>query len=213
MPIPITVNGGDCMASIAQTHGFADYAKVHRDPLNTELSKKRKNPNVLAKGDIVWIPDPNPKSAAGVICIVNEFTLVWVPTHLSLTLVDPLGNGLEGKYELNVGNTKRNGTVGPGGKIDEPIPASETHGTLRLWPKGAEGTDGYLLSLDIGYLEPASVDDGCYARLTNLGYDCSDADARKEAVRAYKSKTGGNPDAILDDSTRETLRREHEGEP
>ena len=52
----ITVNAGDCIDSIAYGHGML-WKSIWNHPENQELKQRRKDPNVLAEGDEVFVPE------------------------------------------------------------------------------------------------------------------------------------------------------------
>lgn len=50
------VKKGDCLSSIAAEHGLP-WKVLWADPKNANLKRKRKDPNVLMPGDVVFVPD------------------------------------------------------------------------------------------------------------------------------------------------------------
>ena len=56
-----TVVPGDSMASLAKQYGFT-WEQLWEHPKNQELAKLRENPNTLMTGDVVFIPDIEPKT-------------------------------------------------------------------------------------------------------------------------------------------------------
>jgi hypothetical protein len=217
MPKTLSVKLGDCIASVCRENGIADYARVYGDGANAALKAKRPNPNALAEGDEVVVPDPTPKSISVATGKVHRFTIATVKITLKISVVDQAGAGVGGlKYELAVGKVTQKGTTGGDGLIEHPISAADRAGTLRLWRKDDAGIDGYLIPLEIGSLEHESVDRACQARLLNLGFDCGgvtgtiDAPTH-DALRGFQKKAGIPVNGRLDTSTRDKLRAAHEG--
>ncbi|MGH7150411.1 MAG: hypothetical protein ACREIU_06930, partial [Planctomycetota bacterium] len=86
MPIRYVVRQGDCIASIAFERGlFPD--TVWDDPENAELRRERGDPNILAPGDVVVVPDKRPKEVPGATESRHRFKRKGVPERLCLRLL------------------------------------------------------------------------------------------------------------------------------
>ena len=57
-----SVAQGETIQRIAKQHGIANWRAVWQHPHNAELRARRRDPNVLAVGDEVFVPDPEPTS-------------------------------------------------------------------------------------------------------------------------------------------------------
>src|SRR5438105_358348 len=86
MPEQHTVQSGDCISSIANEHGFFPDT-VWNDSANAALREKRKNPNVLAPGDTVVIPDKREKTEARDSGQEYRFRKRGVPAKFRLRLL------------------------------------------------------------------------------------------------------------------------------
>src|SRR3954469_9042694 len=136
MPKNHTVTLGECIASLTEKSGFFDYQRIHDDGANAALKGNRPNPNVLAVGDVVVLPDAKPKTVALAPTKTHTFVVKRVPTLLRIRVVDGTDAGIADlKYELKVGALKYDGTTPADGKIEHPIPATAKKGTLQLWKK------------------------------------------------------------------------------
>src|SRR5262245_33961554 len=84
--IPYVIRPGDYLTRLASTRGF-DAKKVWEDPKNDELRKRRPNPEVLAAGDILYVPEEEPKRLSLKVGGQNGFaaTIPTVKLHLTLT--------------------------------------------------------------------------------------------------------------------------------
>ncbi|WP_394838682.1 peptidoglycan-binding protein [Pendulispora rubella] len=217
MPKNHTVKLGDCMASLAQENGFSDYRAIYDDPGNTSLKSARPNPNILAEGDAVVIPDVASKSASAATGKVHTITITVVEAMFRIFIKDHTGVGIAGlAYEVEVGAVTFSGSTAADGKIECQISAVQRTGTLRLWKNKAAGIDGYSFPLEFGALEHESVDRACQERLLHLGFDCGGTsgtiDARtKEALRAFQKRAGLTESGNLEAGTRSKLRSENEG--
>src|SRR5882672_4594727 len=93
------VQQGECIASIAAKYGFADWHLLW-DAQPEEFRKKRPNPNALAPGDEVVIPERTPKRFTVATNAAHVFKVTLPPTRLRVRLHDDAGKALSGlKYE------------------------------------------------------------------------------------------------------------------
>lgn len=209
------VRDGDCMSSIAKAHGFDDWRTIYNHADNADLRGQRPNPNVLAPGDIVMIPDKDQTFQTG--CATEQrhiFELKRVKTLLKLQVEDAESVALSGKpYTLTVGGKAKDGTTDGSGKIEEEIDPAATTGKLEVFPE-ARDKPALTWDLRIGSLDPESKTEGGQARLNNLGYDAGEvsgsADKQtKAALKNFQSDQGLTESSSLDEATRNKLKSEH----
>src|SRR5436190_441453 len=121
MPIRYNVQPGDCISSIAFEHGlFPD--TIWDDPANAALKAKRKNPNVLADGDVVAIPDKRPRTEPVETTKRHTFRRKGVPARLRIRLQEngmPLANLA---FKLTGSGFEVSGQTDGGGLVDVSIP-------------------------------------------------------------------------------------------
>ncbi|MEZ4298384.1 MAG: peptidoglycan-binding domain-containing protein [Polyangiaceae bacterium] len=217
MPTPHNVRLGDCIGSLAKQYGFADYKKIYDDAANATLKNDRKNPNVLAEGDTVQVPDKAPKEADALAGTAHKFKVKVLETLVRIIVQDDTGAAIaDKKYKLTVGAATFEGKTAADGKIEHPIDAGEKNGTLELWIKEGAGIDGLKMDLELGALEHESKDRACQARLLNLSFECGGTggaldDATKAALRGFQKANGLTVNGNLDNATRDKLRTIHEG--
>src|SRR5262249_12658189 len=143
---------------------------------NDELRKKRKNPDILAPGDEVAIPDKK-KGEVGVGAgKAANLTLDKATTHLHLKVCDDHGMkctaeryvlmvaGVEDPYEDKL--TEK-------GEIDVEIPVMAKRAELQVFAKGVEEPVQHF-ELHLGHMDPVETLAGVRARLEALGYPCGD---------------------------------------
>jgi len=207
------VNQGDCISSIAFDKGFFPDT-IWNHPNNAELKSRRKNPNVLHPGDVVFVPDKRLKEESEPTNQVHKFRMRNTPAQLRIQIMvfdKPIANR---PFTLTV-----DGRVvsKPGDLTDSrgfalcPIPPSADKGTLTV----IDGDDTYVYSLQLGHLNP--VDDllGVKQRLRNMGYydgpiDQNMTDETVEGLTDFQTDAGLPPNGALDQSTRTKLQQMHD---
>ncbi|MEO5729276.1 MAG: hypothetical protein ABI134_19250 [Byssovorax sp.] len=196
---------GECLSSIAAAHGHV-WKHVWKHPENAPLRDKRKDPNILLPGDVVFVPDREPKSVEVASSKKHRFTvkLDKVALHLRLTgNLEPLKSE---PYVLQLEGGDIKGETDGDGKLDAQIPAGLTQVTLIL-PKRRQS---YTLAL--GHLDPVDTPSGAEARLQNLRMlpDGQSNDATlKSALSTFQRVKKLKESGELDASTKAALRDEH----
>jgi hypothetical protein len=57
-----TVKRGETLSSIASKYGLSRWEEIYHHPANADFRQKRRNPNLLFPGDVVFVPDSSPLS-------------------------------------------------------------------------------------------------------------------------------------------------------
>ena len=212
---------GDCMASIAAKYGFAQWETIWNHPKNAGIKQRRKNPNVLAPGDQIFVPDPTPGSYACATGSRHTFQVQRAKTRLRLQLVDGSGQAYaNAAYTVEVGKggapvVKSKGTTPGNGLIDVLVPADATSGKVTLVPEGKAPEDAIEWTLRLGHLDPIQEASGARARLDNLfpkvpGLEVADADRQKALLLAFQELYGLPETGELDDATAQKLEQLHD---
>jgi len=82
------VKQGDCLASIAEKHGFS-WETLWNLPENNELRRKHQEPTILLPGEIVRIPDLRNKQETGATEQRHQFRKKGTPALLRLQIMRP----------------------------------------------------------------------------------------------------------------------------
>jgi N-acetylmuramoyl-L-alanine amidase len=93
----------DCFANIAKHHGFS-WKALWDHPQNSMLKQKRKIPTVLYPGDIVYIPDKEPRVEYGATGKRHRFTKKNELIYFRVRLLEDGKPRKYLKYELRVEN-------------------------------------------------------------------------------------------------------------
>ena len=194
MPTAHTVQQGECFSSIADQYGILRKT-LWDHPENAELRQLRKDPSVLYPGDIVNVPDMEPKAESKATDARHRFKTKGEPNHIKIRLLvnDKPRAGVA--YELEIDGKPVSGSTDGDGYLKVPIPPGAQSGVLRV----KEGTIVDVFQLGFGTLDPIETDEGVRERLMALGYEVGEDLAA--AVRAFQSKekmtANGNIDASL----------------
>jgi N-acetylmuramoyl-L-alanine amidase len=193
------VQQGDCLSSIACEYGFLPDA-LWNHPDNADLKQKRKDPNVLAKGDVITIPDIEIREVSKPTEQKHEFRRKGVPAKLKIQILKKGQPRKNEEYRLIIDGITLEGTTDGNGFIDKPLPPNAQSGKLIV----GEGTGQQVFALNFGHVDPLDTDDGVAGRLHNLGY--SAAGDLPSALKKFQSDNGLQPTGKADDATRNKLK-------
>jgi hypothetical protein len=118
MPTQHAVSNGECIHSIAEQYGFF-WETLWEHANNSELKKKRKDPNILMDGDVVYVPDLTAKEESGAANQKHKFKRKGVPAQFSLRLMEDVPPEATQKPPAS--------TINPSGKHisgEDPEPAN-----------------------------------------------------------------------------------------
>jgi N-acetylmuramoyl-L-alanine amidase len=192
-----TVGSGESIASIAKQQGFL-WKTIWEHGNNSGLRAKRKDPNQLAPGDKLFIPDKGKKTVSKPVDARHSFKRKGEPTKLKLRLTTMDEPRAKESYTLVFGDQVIHGVTDGDGKLEHPIPGETQSATLTL----SGGDEVYAIA--IGGLLPVTDTAGVQRRLQNLGFDCGGedgtvGDATRDALKRfqaqYKLQVTGEPDS------------------
>ena len=197
------------MPSIARLYGFVNWHVIWDHPDNEELRKLHPNPEMLAPGDEVAIPDKEArevsvsKGASADTSLKQETTLLRLAVY-----VDPENKGpKKAKWELQVEGVDgpERGDLPADGTITTEVPAMAEAAELKLFLTGRDEPDE-TYQLTLGGLDPASTIAGAQERLRRLGYECGDVDGEfgvrtRSALLTFQEMNDLDPSGGLDQPT------------
>jgi hypothetical protein len=239
MPIDYVVRQGDCISSIAFSHGHF-WQTIWNHPNNSQLKTSRKDPNILFEGDIVHIPDLEERTEQASTEKRHTYVMKGVPARLRMQLFeeveDPPPESSAGssndmsvhqdpshdparrrdqpranvEYVLEIDGRSIRGTTDGEGRIDQPLPPNAVRGTLTIAP-GTERES--VLQLTLGAMDPVTEIIGVCKRLNHLGFYGGDANEMtpelQAALRAFQEKYGLEATGEADQATRDKLLQVH----
>jgi len=218
VPVLHTVAPGDCLYSIAKLYGAPSWKTIYDSPDNADFKTARPDPNVLAPGDQLIIPDPAPV-AQKVACSTgmnHKFQVTLPHVLLRVKVKDDEDKPVTlKKFRLEVGDDRYDGTTDGDGIVQQRIAVSAK--AARLWvffTSDDENGEHLMWDVGIGYLDPSESPTGIQERLNNLGFVCGEPDGQWHdgmdvAVRTFQKVAGVNPTGQLDDGTVSKLKDAH----
>jgi len=193
------VKQGDCLLSIADRYGFFPET-LWNHAKNRELKQQRKDPNTLAPGDLVHIPDVETKQESKAQEKRHRFRRKGVPGKLKIRLLDDGEPRKHADYRLVIDGKVIEGKTDGDGYLEQELPAGAQRGELII-DREDGGTDHY--EFQFGTVDPIDTPSGQKQRLHDLGFDPSEL---KEAVRGFQRAQDLEPSGDMDEKTKSKLR-------
>src|SRR3989442_5603411 len=117
------VRQGDYLSKIAAEHGVADWRIIYNHANNASFRQLRPNPDLIAPGDELFIPDRGTKSLPAQTGSPARFKAHRSQTTLRVKLLDHQGNPLAGKpCKLEYYGSSRSVTTDSGGVLPTTHP-------------------------------------------------------------------------------------------
>jgi hypothetical protein len=164
---------GECISTLAERTGLP-FDRIWNDPGNDALRAAGRDPNVLAPGDVVSLPQSTPHSFETPADDTYHFRVKRPKAVFRLRLQRNGKPLADEPYVFTTENRAQRGTSDGAGLIETSISAGSTRATLVLPERGEQ------YELTLGHLEPANCWRGAAQRLRNLGL--YDADASEPDV-------------------------------
>ena len=187
---------GEHIFRIAKAAGFQTGKILFDLPDNAELKKARVNPNTLAIGDTLILPDLQPKVESRATNQTALFTLDVDELLLNLTLQNEAREPLSKRaFRFVTGRREPSavfqqpgdpveGVTDARGFLSVTIDAFASEGELTVHATG-ELTSPVIsiIKVLIGFLDPANTVRGQRTRLNNMGYFAGFTDADSEQLK------------------------------
>lgn len=218
---PRVIAQGEYLTRIASELGF-DADEVWNHSANRELRERRPNPEILAPGDILRVPErPTPTGAP-----IQRGGTHRYRAQVPRVMIRLILQGCAGEpYELRglPGGESRTGSVGSDGEVRFEVPTYVSEVELHLPRRQA------IVPVRVGHLDPVDEASGERARLTQLGHltplpselfrhpiafeldpASEGADERLARARArFQEEQGQTPTGVADEALLRALRERH----
>lgn len=219
MAIQHTTQPGESLLDIAYSRGFRTWRTIWDDDANAELRESRTDPQVLAPGDVVSIPEhPRKPVQACPVDKSHRFRLTRPRAWLNLRMLDDHGEALGGlRYSLRIADTTHEGTTEDDGMLSVEIRPTAHEGKLVIWLDEPDAT--FEARVQIGHLDPASTLSGARGRLRNLGVECANergddlesCPSTRAAIASFQMATAQTMQSgQLDERTSKKLQAAHD---
>ena len=198
------VQQGDCMSSIARQFGFFPDTLWNRSE-NAQLKLKRKDPNVLFPGDIVFVPDKTLRQESAATDQGHTYKVKGVPAKLKLRFLRNDKPRANERYVLEIDGKSTDGTTDGDGGLEASIPPDAKQGKLTFVSNGEEHI------LDLGHLDPIDTPSGIQARLHNMGFYKGEIngtmdDLTKGAIAGFQKSKSLDQTGNMDSKTTSALK-------
>lgn len=209
--IPYVVRPGDHLARLAHDRGF-DAREVWDHPANAALRERRPNPQILAPGDVLYVPS-TPTEAGMRLRAGATHTFAGAAPTGTLKLRFAQGDHAlaNAPYRIEgVPGPAIEGTTGADGTLTARIPVHVDAVVVVFTSTGTR------YAVRIGHLDPVEEGSGVKSRLRHLGYLGAfglEPRARevRAAIRGFQRDRGIAPSGEVDDDTRAALLEAHGG--
>ena len=201
---------GDTISGYAREYGVPA-KKIWSHERNAELKARREHNNILHPGDVVYIPEPEPKQCSGETDKLHRFVKPG-SLEISVAVLDLYHKPISGvEYHFVIdGKKSDNKKTGGDGIARTPLPDEWSEAVLHL-PWGA-------FPMEVGWLDPTRTIKGIQKRLRNLGIDPGPIDGilgpkTARAIREFQlveAAAGLKPNGIPDEATIKRLRDVHD---
>jgi hypothetical protein len=161
---PYVVKPGDYVTKLASQLGFEPEETWNHDK-NASLREKRESRDLLAPGDVLYVPDTPPEPLTLTAQSSNRFQATLPRVKTTVTLVkngEALAN--EPYVITGAGPEAKKGQSDGDGKIE--IEASVRHDRVHV----VLPERGHSFEVMIGHLDPPTVPSGWRQRLRSLGH-------------------------------------------
>lgn len=209
-----TVQEGDCLSSLAEQHALADWRSIYNHPDNSALQQERPNPNVLAPGDRVFVPDRDALFKDAATDLKHTYVLARDKTTLRIVAADEDGRPYQQlDYQLTIDKEVLKGKTDDQGLVQHVIDAQAASAVFTLWWPGPP-LRRCTWRIQLGHLDPVGKITGIQARLNNLGHKAGPVDeilgpVTRAAVRAFQEKYRLRVDGIPGPITQARLEEMH----
>ncbi|MFT3769479.1 MAG: peptidoglycan-binding domain-containing protein [Minicystis sp.] len=216
---PYVVRQGDYLTKLAFVHGF-DVEEVWNDPKNGEIRGLRKDHNILAPGDVVYLPVKEKEGLPIQKGVTNRYVAKVPKVPVKVRFRSGSERLANAKFTIEGEATPNTGTTDGDAQLELSVPAYVSEVCV-VFPDLNE-----RYKLLVGHLDPEVERSGVRARLVHLGYmlpsareffgydvgnygEDDDAAQVAAAVRAFQRDNNLPITGVVDTDTQAALAAAH----
>ncbi len=197
-----TIAQGDTLTRIARQHGFLSGQSLYDHPDNAEFRALRPDPNILAPGDVITIPELEPRKFSANSASKHTFCVKKEKEFFRMQLKDEVGEPLSGmRAVLDVGGQSLDAEVGSDGMLELELPEDTDLSTssLKVFLDPYSEEPSHEFDIQVAHMDPVEELSGIQARCNMLGYYCGVVDGlmgdnTREGVKSFQMENGLNVD-------------------
>lgn len=200
------VQQGDCLSNLAKRYGV-EWKTIWDHPQNQALRGKRKDPNILLPGDVLFIPERELRWEQAKTTARHVFVVRPPKVKVRLRILEE-GKPVAGApFTLTVDGVEiKSGSTDGAGRLEAEVDADARVAHVEM----PEQKKLYVLKL--GHLDPIHETRGLQARLRQLGFYAGEVDGdygeRTElAVWGFQMQQGISATGRADDATLAALEK------
>jgi N-acetylmuramoyl-L-alanine amidase len=197
------------MESLSFRYGFF-WKTIWKAPQNSDLRRKRDDPNTLFPGDLVYIPGKRLRQEQANTEQLHRFRRKGLASLLEIAVNNQGVPRTNVPYTLKVDGQLIQGITDQEGGITEKIPPGAKEGRLTV----GEGEETHEYIIHFGNLDPLEKVCGVQERLSNLGFDCGAIDGvagekTKASIKDFQAKYGLEKTGKINEETLNKIRKLH----
>lgn len=194
---------GECLISIAQKFGIADWRAIYDAPENEAFREQRKNPNMICPGDDIFIPVLTGSKQPANINKKTTYVLKKAKGFLSIILVDSKSKPLPDiPYEVSFYKSEQDKKGEPllilkdeksdaDGYVEHPLPKGAKFAVITYSPYLKRPSLKQKMGLKLGELDDPSTQLGMRSRLNHFGFYSGDGRMKLQDQKMFESQLAG----------------------
>lgn len=191
---------GECLISIAQKFGLANWQTIYDAPENEAFRKLRKNPSMICPDDKVFIPALTGTKQKADLNKKTTFVLKKPKGYFSIYLMDRKSNPLADiPYDLFFYKSERVKAVEPlleiigeksdsDGYVEHKLPKDAKFALLEYAPYPSRPSLKMKMGLKVGEIDDVSTELGMRSRLNHFGYYSGDGRIDDDSKAVFQTQ-------------------------